>query len=78
PFYRRLERGGLYPIIVLLSWAIFFLIGFTIVLLSGDGTVAAVRFGASLLVSSKPGRYSNRHGGMSLRLLKLSWRRCPP
>ena len=50
PFYRRLERGGLYPIIVLLSWAIFFLIGFTIVLLSGDGTVAAVRFGASLLI----------------------------
>jgi stearoyl-CoA desaturase (delta-9 desaturase) len=50
PFYRRLERGGLYPIIVLSSWAIFFLVGFTIVLLSGDGTGGAVRFGASLLI----------------------------
>jgi fatty-acid desaturase len=50
PFYRRLERALLYPIIVLSSWVAFFLLGFTAGLLSGEGAGHAVRFGASLLI----------------------------
>jgi stearoyl-CoA desaturase (delta-9 desaturase) len=50
PFYRRLERTLLYPIIVLTSWAVFFLGGFVAGLLTGHGTDAAVQFGASLLI----------------------------
>jgi fatty-acid desaturase len=50
PFYRRLERTLLYPIIILSSWAVFFLGGFAAGLLGGDGMGAAARFGVSLLV----------------------------
>ena len=50
PFYRRLERTLLYPIIVLSSWALFFLGGFLGELLAGGSVAAAARFGASLLV----------------------------
>jgi stearoyl-CoA desaturase (delta-9 desaturase) len=50
PFYRRLERTLLYPIIVLSSWAVFFLAGFAAGLLTGGGAAEAVRFGTSLLV----------------------------
>lgn len=50
PFYRRLERTLLYPIIVLSSWAVFFLAGFSIGLLDGGSVAAAVRFGASFLL----------------------------
>jgi stearoyl-CoA desaturase (delta-9 desaturase) len=50
PFYRRLERTLLYPIIVLSSWAVFFGAGFAIALATGGGVPEAFRFGASLLV----------------------------
>jgi fatty-acid desaturase len=50
PFYRRLERTGLYPTIVIASWAVFFLAGFVVGMLSGYGAAEAVRFGASLLI----------------------------
>ncbi|MEJ0020883.1 MAG: fatty acid desaturase [Acetobacteraceae bacterium] len=50
PFYRRLERSLLYPIIILSSWAIFLLAGMAISLVSGDGITEAVQFGVSLLV----------------------------
>jgi len=50
PLYRRLERTLLYPIIVLSSWAVFFLGGFAVTLLSGDSAAEAARFGASLLI----------------------------
>lgn len=50
PFYRRMERTPLYPIILLGSWAVFFLGGFLAGLISGDDLTAASRFGASLLV----------------------------
>jgi fatty-acid desaturase len=50
PFYRRLERTHLYPTVVIGSWAVYFLAGFGIGLLSGTGVTAAAQFGASLLV----------------------------
>jgi stearoyl-CoA desaturase (delta-9 desaturase) len=50
PFYRRLERTLLYPIIVLTSWAVFFLGGLAGGLLCGDSLPAAAQLGASLLV----------------------------
>lgn len=50
PFYRRLERKLLYPIIVLSSWAAFFLGGIAASLLSGADAAEAGRFGASLLI----------------------------
>ena len=50
PFYRRMERGMLYPIIILASWAVFFLAGLGAGLLGGHGLAAAAQFGASLLV----------------------------
>jgi fatty-acid desaturase len=50
PFYRRLERGLLYPTIVVASWAVFFLAGFAASLLRGGDLAAAAQFGASLLV----------------------------
>ena len=50
PFYRRLERTLLYPIIVLSSWALFFAGGFAGELLGGGSVAEAWQFGASLLV----------------------------
>jgi fatty-acid desaturase len=50
PFYRRLERTLLYPIIVLSSWAVFLLAGIVAGLLSGGSAAEAARFGASLLL----------------------------
>jgi fatty-acid desaturase len=50
PFYRRMERTPLYPIILLSSWAVFFLGGFLAGLIGGDDATEAIRFGASLLV----------------------------
>jgi fatty-acid desaturase len=50
PFYRRLERTLLYPIILLSSWAVFFLGGFAAHLLAGGSLAAAARFGMSLLI----------------------------
>jgi len=50
PFYRRLERKLLYPIIALSSWAVFFLGGVAATLLGGDSAMEAAQFGASLLV----------------------------
>ncbi|HTW69575.1 MAG TPA: fatty acid desaturase [Acetobacteraceae bacterium] len=50
PLYRRLERTLLYPIIIVSSWAVFFLGGFAAGLLSGSGAAEAARFGASLLI----------------------------
>jgi stearoyl-CoA desaturase (delta-9 desaturase) len=50
PFYRRLERTLLYPIIVLSSWAVFFLGGVAASLLSGGDAATAGRFGACLLI----------------------------
>ena len=50
PFYRRLERTLLYPIIVLSSWVLFFLAGFSISLLTGGNAAAATRLGASFLL----------------------------
>jgi len=50
PLYRRLERTLLYPIIILLSWAVFFLGGVAADLLSGGSAAEAAQFGASLLI----------------------------
>lgn len=50
PFYRRMERTALYPVILLGSWAVFFLGGLMTGLLCGDGVADAAQFGASLLV----------------------------
>jgi stearoyl-CoA desaturase (delta-9 desaturase) len=50
PFYRRMERGLLYPIIILSSWVVFFLAGVAAGLLGGHGAGEALQFGASLLV----------------------------
>jgi fatty-acid desaturase len=50
PFYRRLERTLLYPIIMLSSWVVFFVGGFAAELLAGGNVAAATRFGASLLI----------------------------
>ncbi len=50
PFYRRLERTLLYPIIIVSSWAIFFSGGVVAALLSGDTLGHAAQFGASLLI----------------------------
>jgi stearoyl-CoA desaturase (delta-9 desaturase) len=50
PFYRRLERTMLYPLIVLGSCAVFFLAGFVAVTATGGGASGAAQFGASLLV----------------------------
>ncbi len=50
PFYRRLERTLLYPVIVVSSWAVFFLAGLGAGLLAGNGAAAAAQFGASLLI----------------------------
>ena len=50
PFYRRMERTPLYPIILLGSWAVFFLGGFAAGLLGGGSMAQAVQFGLSLLI----------------------------
>jgi fatty-acid desaturase len=50
PFYRRLERGFLYPMIILLSWVVFFLAGFAGSMLAGHSPADAAQLGASVLV----------------------------
>ena len=50
PFYKKLETTLLYPIILLLSWSLFFLAGFLTQLLSGHSLAEATQFGASLLI----------------------------
>jgi fatty-acid desaturase len=50
PFYRRMERTPLYPVILLGSWAVFFLGGAAAGLLAGGSLGEAAQFGASLLV----------------------------
>jgi fatty-acid desaturase len=50
PFYRRMERTPLYPMILLGSWAVFFLGGVAAGLLTGGSLGEAAQFGASLLV----------------------------
>lgn len=50
PFYRRLERTLLYPIIVLSSWVAYFIGGVAVSLFTGEGIGAATQFGTSLLV----------------------------
>jgi fatty-acid desaturase len=50
PFYRRMERSALYPVILLGSWAVFFLGGLVAGLAGGSSPGAAVQFGASLLI----------------------------
>ena len=48
-FYLRFERRGWYVGVILLSWLVFFLVGFIPAWLSGGGR-AAIQFGASLLI----------------------------
>jgi stearoyl-CoA desaturase (delta-9 desaturase) len=50
PFYRRMERTPLYPIILFGSWAVFYLAGLGAVLATGGTMAEAVRFGSSLLI----------------------------
>jgi fatty-acid desaturase len=50
PFYKQLERGLLYPAIVVASWLAFLVVGFAGGLLAGDTLGEAVRLGLSLLV----------------------------
>ncbi|MGD0102442.1 MAG: fatty acid desaturase [Rhodopila sp.] len=50
PFYRRMERKPLHAMILLGSWAVFYLGGVAAVLLGGGSVPEAVQFGASLLV----------------------------
>jgi fatty-acid desaturase len=50
PFYRRMERTPLYPIILLGSWLVFFLGGLAAGLLGGGSMAQAVQFGLSLLI----------------------------
>jgi fatty-acid desaturase len=50
PFYRRMERTPLYPMILLGSWAVFFLGGFAASLWSGGTLAEGARFGVSLLI----------------------------
>jgi stearoyl-CoA desaturase (delta-9 desaturase) len=50
PFYRRLERSYLYPMIILSSWAVFFVIGAAIGLALGHGPAEAAQLGASVLL----------------------------
>jgi fatty-acid desaturase len=50
PFYRKMERTPLYPMILLSSWVAFFLVGCAASLLLGGTIAEAARFGASLLI----------------------------
>lgn len=50
PFYRRLERTFLYPIIILTSWLVYFAGGAVASILSGGNLAEAAQFGASLLI----------------------------
>ena len=50
PFYRRMERSALYPLIMLGSWAAFFLGGLATGLASGVDVAQSAQFGASLLI----------------------------
>ncbi|HEX4409811.1 MAG TPA: fatty acid desaturase [Xanthobacteraceae bacterium] len=48
--YKRLERNGFWMVVVVASWALFFLGGFLSELLMGGSLMDAVQFGASILV----------------------------
>jgi len=50
PFYKRLERGFLYPGILLASWAVFFSGGLLGSLLAGGTMAEAIQLGTSVLV----------------------------
>ena len=50
PFYKKLETTARYPLIIVGSWVLFFLVGLMIELLSGGSFSQAVQFGASLLI----------------------------
>lgn len=50
PFYARLERKGYWASIVIGSWLAFFLIGSAIALLLGEGLMAAIQLGFSVLI----------------------------
>jgi len=50
PFYKWLDRPGVYLLVLLTSWLVFFGVGFAAVLISGGATAQAVQFGLSLLV----------------------------
>jgi stearoyl-CoA desaturase (delta-9 desaturase) len=50
PFYAKLERKFCWVWVVLSSWVLFFMGGFTAELLTGGRMLDAVRFGSSLLV----------------------------
>lgn len=49
-FYRGLERNARWMQIVVLSWLVFFLVGFLVELALGGTLLEAVQFGASLLL----------------------------
>jgi len=50
PFYRRLEKSYLYPIIIIGSWAVFFAIGLMAGLLVGGDPAEAAQLGVSVLL----------------------------
>ena len=50
PFYKKLETTLLYPLILLGSWFLFFLIGCVIQLAAGRSFAEAAQFGASLVI----------------------------
>lgn len=50
PFYKKLETTLLYPLILLGSWCLFFLIGLITQRLAGKPFAEAAQFGASLLI----------------------------
>ncbi len=49
PFYKQLE-GWLFPVIILGSWVVFFLAGFTYARITGDTFEQALQFGAGILI----------------------------
>ena len=50
PFYKKLETTGMYGLIVVASWALFFSVGFTLELLLSGSFAQATQFGFSLLI----------------------------
>lgn len=50
PFYKWLDRPGVYLSVLLTSWALFYGAGFVVMLLAGGTVGEAVQFGSSLLV----------------------------